>query len=175
MGKRRDPAQRARDRRRTADLYLQGWLQAQIAGELDVNQSTVSRDLKALQKEWLQSALVDFDEAKSQELAKVDRLEREYWNEWVRSRLDKGSTLSETVVGDKGSKRQKAQVRKEGRLGDPRYLQGVQWCIERRCKILGIDAPIKTDMSGALSIRYIDDWRDNPSQATPRSAKDNRE
>jgi hypothetical protein len=26
-------------------------------------------------------------------------------------------------------------------LGSAAYLQGVQWCIQQRCKILGLDAP----------------------------------
>ena len=78
-GKRRSSGQLARDRRKIADLYLKGWIQADIAAEIGMAQQTVSNDIKALQKDWLASALIDFNEAKSQELAKVDRLEREYW------------------------------------------------------------------------------------------------
>ncbi|MHC4984512.1 MAG: hypothetical protein ACYTF6_15275, partial [Planctomycetota bacterium] len=39
-----------------------------------------------------------------------------------------------------------AKARK-GQAGDPRFLAGVQWCIERRCKILGLDAPTKAQAS----------------------------
>ena len=28
-------------------------------------------------------------------------------------------------------------------------MNGVQWCIDRRCKILGIDAASKVDISGS--------------------------
>jgi predicted transcriptional regulator len=152
-GKRRGKAQVARDRRRIADLYLQGEIQADIAEALEISQATVSRDIKALQGEWLASALVDFNEAKAQELAKIDKLEREYWDAWQRSCEDKEATLVENREA-KGDKQSKSWLRREGQAGDPRFLQGVQWCIERRCKILGIDAPEKKEITGAMTIQY---------------------
>ena len=147
MGRRRDAAEIARDRRRAADLYLQGWLQADIAADLGVDPSTVSRDLKALQAGWLESALIDFNEAKAQELAKVDRLEREYWEAWVRSRED-----AETIRQEGNPKADPTKVVKtsKGQVGDVKFLNGVQWCIDKRCKIMGIDAPQKVE---------VYDWR----------------
>jgi len=41
----------------------------------------------------------------------------------------------------------------KGQAGDPRFLTGVQWCIERRCKILGIDAVI----AGEVTFRVVYD------------------
>jgi hypothetical protein len=120
-----------------ADLYLQGWLQADIAEEVGVSGATVSRDLKVLQSKWLASALVDFNEAKSQELAKIDRLEREYWHAWARS-CENAEQMTQEGTPDSVEKVKKTS---KGQAGDPRFLQGVQWCIERRCKILGVDAP----------------------------------
>ncbi len=145
MGRQRDSAQIARDRQRCADLYLQGWLQSDIADELGINQSTVSRDLKALHAKWLASALVDFDEAKAKELAKVDRLEREYWRGWLRSCEDAETLRQE---GSKGDGIGKIVKTAKGQAGDPRFLAGVQWCIDKRCRILGIDAAIKMQHTG---------------------------
>ena len=132
----------ARDRRKTADLYLQGWLQADIAGFLGLSQSTVSNDLKALQGQWLRSALLDFDEAKAREVAKVDRLEREYWAAWERSCEDAETTKRRGTPGEEPGKIKTASVERtvKGQAGDPRFLQGVERCIDRRCKILGVDA-----------------------------------
>jgi len=152
-GKHRSGAQIARDRRRISDLYLQGWLQADIATEIGVSAPTVSRDLKALQGVWLESALIDFDEAKAREIAKVDRLEREYWEAWLRSCED-----AETVRQEGGSKNQDGKLKppnkvirtSKGQAGDPRFLQGIERCIDKRCKILGIDAPQKVE---------VYDWR----------------
>lgn len=160
-GKRRSNAQIARDRRRISDLYLQGWIQADIAATVGISQSTISRDLKALQAGWLQSALMDFNEAKSRELAKVDRLEREYWQAWARSCEDAETVRQEgsrkkhkkdednNENDDKLPSVDKIVKTRKGQAGDPRFLQGVQWCIDRRCKILGIDAPQKLEHTGA--------------------------
>ena len=157
MTRRRSSAELARDRRKIADLYLKGWIQADIADELGVNQSTVSRDIKALQKDWLESALVDFNEAKSQELAKIDRLEREYWQAWERSCED-AETVTEKARASRGAEKpdsiEKTKQAK-GQAGDPRFLNGVQWCIERRCKILGIDAPNKIGFESDLVVQLV--------------------
>lgn len=155
MGRPRDPAQIARDRRRVADLYLKGWLQSDIAIEIGATQATVSRDLKALRKAWLASTLIDIDKAKSRELAKIDRLEREYWDAWERSQEDKETQIDELrQEGDSPSERVKVQVKKEGQVGNPSFLDGVEWCIDKRCKIFGI-APDKheVDLAGSLDIK----------------------
>jgi hypothetical protein len=38
--------------------------------------------------------------------------------------------------------------------GDPRYLQGIQWCIDRRAKMLGLDAPSKS-LSATFNINNM--------------------
>ena len=117
----------------------------------------------------------DIDKAKAKELAKVDKLERTYWEAWERSleALERRSTrmsgtITKEVDAPDGSKRfvqetptQQAFTTVE-RLGDSRYLQGVQWCIERRCKILGIDAPEKHNLSSDHTFHVVHD-QDTPA------------
>jgi len=129
-------------RREVARLYCKGWTQPEIAEQLDVHQSTISRDLKDLRKDWLASALMDINEAKARELTKIDILELEYWDAWHRS---VGENIRETSKAKgpaqgKPTKMEKTIV-KDRLVGDPRFLAGVQWCIDKRCKIMGLDAP----------------------------------
>ena len=145
-GKRREPAQIARDRLRIADMYLRGRLQADIAEEVGLSEATVSRDLKVLHADWLRSANVDYSEAKAGELAKIDALEREYWQAWRRSQED-AETIRKKATDVSGTERKELIKTAKGQAGDPRFLNGVQWCIERRCKILGIDAAAKLDVT----------------------------
>jgi len=140
----RSKSQIARDRRKIADQYLQGIIQADIAEGLGIHQSTVSRDIKALQIEWQKSALVDINSKKAKELAKIDRLEREYWLAWERSCEDAEIVRQEA----RDKKINKVIKTAKGQAGDPRFLSGVERCIERRCKILGIDAPEKHEITG---------------------------
>jgi hypothetical protein len=100
---------------------------------------------------------MDFNDAKARELAKIDQLEREYYAAWHRSCEDAETT--------KQKKRGKVEKRKDddgqfvaeqpaemtrilkGQAGDPRYLQGVERCIEKRCKIMGIESPTRHQVS----------------------------
>ena len=145
------------DRAEIARMYLRGVMQSVIAEQLNMTQQMVSYDLQRIQEAWQQSALVDINEAKSRELARIDELERTYWAEWEASKEERSRTITKAVegVGGKGT-RKEATAHKETHLGDPAYLRGVQWCIERRCAIVGIDAPkrneSKTNLSGELEL-----------------------
>ena len=145
-GRRRSKAELIRDRRVLADLYLQGWTQTAIAAEIGMSQQTVSRDLKALHKQWVEAALMDLNEAKARELAKIDRLEREYWDAWERSCQDSETERVKQRKTEDGKEVREGVKVTKGQAGDASFLRGIQWCIERRCKILGIDAPDKHDL-----------------------------
>ena len=130
------------DRAEIARRYLRGDYQTDIGATLGLSQRMVSYDLTAIRKEWRGSSVRDFDDAKSQELAKIDELERTYWAAWEASCKARATTTTTKSVGDTTTTR--ATHRSEAMLGNPAYLAGVMTCIERRCKLLGIDAPEKS-------------------------------
>ena len=134
----RSPSQVIRDQARIAQLYLKQMPQSEIAELLKINQSTVSRDLKVIQEEWRKSTLIDMNEAKQRELARIDQLEREAWQAWERSIGEKIETTNK-----KSGEGTEETVRKRTEAGDPRYLSVIAECIEKRMKILGLNAPIK--------------------------------
>jgi hypothetical protein len=144
----RTKVQREKDLQQIAEMYLSGRTQADTGNVLNLTQQTVSNDLKTLQQRWLDSSLRDFDELRAEQLAKIDRLEAEYWAGWSRStrprtRKGKKSKSSKGPMGDSDE----SSVVVEERDGNPSWLAGVDKCIERRCKLLGLDAPVKTDLS----------------------------
>lgn len=56
-----------------AGLLLSGVRdQKQIANLLNVNQSTISRDIKAIEADWKKQTMIDLDEAKSIDLMRID-------------------------------------------------------------------------------------------------------
>jgi len=133
---RRSKSQLARDRKRVSELYLKGWLQVDIAQELNVDQSTISRDIKSLISEWKNEASSNTDELIAHELSRINLLEQTYWEQFEASK--------DPVVRRKTAKKvdgQTTEATQEISLGtgDPRFLQGVQWCVERRIKLLGLD------------------------------------
>ena len=138
------------------DAYLRGDTQMDIAARLGLSQGQISRDLAKIQRRWRESSLVDINEAKQRELERIDVLEREYWQAWENS---KGEQQRSTASKD--GDRSRAQIVKYESAGDPRFLAGVQWCVEQRCKILGLLAAVKSDLNATLTgpVQFIfDKW-----------------
>ena len=126
-----------------ADLFLRGVKrQTELGQRIGVNRSTISRDLRVLNDRWKESGVRDLDAAKGQELDRLDQLEREAWQAWEKSKGAHETTTTEQTSTGAGE-RVKAAIRKDEQCGDPRYLAVLQWCIEQRCKLLGLNAPHK--------------------------------
>ena len=144
MGTRLKFYKREADLAKTAEMYFHGKTQAFIAQEMGVNTGTVCRRLQVLRKRWQESSLNDTDGAMSRELAKIDNLEREYWEAWLKSRETTEQTTKEKREGTEPYS--KVSVRSEPTPGNPQFLEGVRWCIEQRGKLLGLYAPVKQDV-----------------------------
>lgn len=151
----RTKIQREKDLLRTAELYLKGWPQYAIAKELKVSQPQIAYDIKDLIGRWKEKAVMNIDERKAEELAKIDRLEAEYWQGWEDSRRPtKVSTAQATTAGANPGKT--VTSKEITSAGDPRFLTGVAQCIEQRCKILGLHAPTKLQGSFTHDHEYTD-------------------
>lgn len=162
MAPKRTRIQRQRDLLDIARLYLEGKRQWEIvewiAGNrpYKLSQQILSIDLRDIQRQWLAEAKILVEEQRRKELAKIDNLEREYWAAYARS---KSKSVRITHEGKPCKSKKDATepdamtpeittMVKEDRDGDPRFLEGVQRCIDRRCRLLGLDAPAKQELSG---------------------------
>ena len=152
-------------RKTIASRYLDGKSQFEIGAELGITQPTVSYHLAKIKEEWLSSTLRDFDEAKAQELAKIDHLEEMAWQSFHKScqdayskqqkkalatsrehtEDDEGNVVSENVTKELVPVEEKEITRKQA--GDPRFLDKVAWCIDYRCKLLGIHKENPTNVN----------------------------
>lgn len=143
----RTTEERERDLVTTTEMYLKGKKQWEIAQEIGVSVEQISYDLRDIRQRWRESTLVDFNEMKQRELEKIDLLEQTYWDGWQRSTQEKTKTRT-SKTGDTSS----ASIEKEMLVGDTRFLQGVERCIDMRAKILGTYAPVKVDSSLSVEI-----------------------
>ena len=143
--RKRTPFQREEDLVQITRLYLQGRTQRDIAEVVGVSQGQVNHDLKLIQTRWRESSIMDMNEAKQRELARLDILEREYWAAWEQSKNERTRARQESDGKSKDGKPNvvRATMEREKRDGNPAFLAGVMSCIERRCKLLGLDAPVK--------------------------------
>jgi transposase len=148
--RKRTPFQREEDLVQITRLYLQGRTQRDIAEVVGVSQGQVNHDLKLIQQRWRESSIMDMNEAKQRELARLDELEREYWAAWEQSKNERTRARQESDGKSRDGKHNvvRATMEKEQRDGNPAFLAGVMSCIERRCKLLGLDAPAKAELTG---------------------------
>jgi hypothetical protein len=155
-------------RERVAGLHLEGRSMSAIARELKVAVSTVSRDLDAIRAEWLESALCDFNARKAEELANIRHIWAEAWAAWRRSQKPADTVTRKEQPGpdpdapepEDGEPapppvmRVVEELRRtEHRDGAAEFLRVLQWCVEQRCKILGLDAPKQIQMVGAVAVK----------------------
>jgi hypothetical protein len=135
--------EREEDREKIAALYLKGWTLAKIATEMGFSRTLVHYDLSIVRKRWRESAIRDFDELRTIELQKIDNLEAASWEAWEKSCQTREKKKAERLKGAKGGGFEKTSIETLEGLGDPRFLDRVAWCINRRCELLGLDAPKK--------------------------------
>ena len=148
----RSKGERQEDLNLIAELYTKGRSYREIAFEVNerhgrsITYQTVSNEIKKLLKEWEKSRNEIIDHQKFIELAKIDRLEKTYWDGYEKScqPVKKSSTKKKGSVN--GPSDIEMVGSEETRVGDPRFLDGIKWCIEQRCKIFGINAPQKYDV-----------------------------
>ena len=145
----RTELEREMDYERITSLYLRKHTQSEIAQQLNLSQQQISYDLQVIQRRWREKTIINLDEAKMRELARIDELEREYWRAWIESKSEKTKQRQESKGKGKDGKPivDKMVMEKDQLLGNSSFLAGVQWCVEMRCKILGLFAPNKNDNS----------------------------
>lgn len=146
--------QRERDLVRTAELYLEGNSQVRIAEILSserdysLNYRTIWKDLQEIHRRWRAAYIESTHTAKLRELAKLDRLEQEYWDAWRQSRADSLAVSQERETDEEEAvrggmrpvaRRTKSKTKKEKRSGEVEFLKGIERCIEKRCTILGLN------------------------------------
>jgi predicted transcriptional regulator len=135
----RSKIQRERDRVTISELYLKGWSQSRIGEFLEIDQSSVSRELKKIKAAWKEESVRDYDLHVQEQLHRLSAVESEYWAGWERSQVAREQTLTEKLTeAVEGGSRVKAQKRSETRVGDPKFLEGLLKCIEQRAKLLDL-------------------------------------
>jgi hypothetical protein len=123
-------------------MYLKQKPMGVIAQQMGVSIATISKDIAAIREIWRNTNNTNYGELKERELAKVDTLELTYWNAWEASLKVKSKIVKRSTRG-KRSETLEASEEQQETYGDPRFLAGIQWCIDKRCDILGLNAPTR--------------------------------
>lgn len=85
-GHKKDDDYRVLQRRKVvAQMYVEGKTQFEIATTTGVTQQMIALDLKVIRDAWLATAIMDWDDVKAKELAKLDTVEERMWEAYHRS------------------------------------------------------------------------------------------
>lgn len=144
--KTKTPEQLLARRQQVSELYLQCRSMAEIGRQLGISATQVYRDICWAREQWRTRAADAIEKHKERELVRIDHLELEAWKAWSRSIGRVKTTKTETGTGPQGAI-DKISETIERKAGDPRFLEVVNKCIESRRKILGLDAPVKSEMT----------------------------
>jgi hypothetical protein len=155
------------DRVLIAEQYVKGRTQHEIARWLcekypfPLSRSLVAREIGIIQEEWHRRSTEAISRIKARQLSAIGQVERTAWERFEASCKAAERRLQEKQSAksapDKEGKtealgeKQVARVTQENRDGDPRWLELVLKCVERRCKILGIDAPQTLDIDAEVN------------------------
>ncbi len=136
-------------------------LQERTGAKYQLSISSIDKESRNLIIKWREKNLFKVDEIKNRELLKLDALEDEYWRAWHRSCLPRNETIKKQ---ERGVTLQGAEVDAKGHVlprmtatmieteirtgeytrdGSSKFLEGIERCINQRCKLLGLFSPIK--------------------------------
>lgn len=138
-------------------MYVRGESMMIIAQKLDIDISQVNRDLTIIRDRWIESTQLSYAQNQAEQIAKIDNLERESWESWYKSQnpIESETIRTESILRTEEVKQEKGKPKpiptakmvpvkttrekhKKKQVGDPKYLDLIAWCIEMRCKILGL-------------------------------------
>lgn len=147
--RKRTEIQREADLVRMAEMYCRGYSLTKIAEVIGVTKQQLSYDLKEIKERWKQRTTMDLDAKKSEELAKLDAIEMEAWEAFRRSQAE---FTAQTVraaegKGKSGAKTKEVSKHTESRYGDARFLETALRCVAKRCEMLGLNAPVRSDVN----------------------------
>jgi len=123
---------------------------AAIAQILGCAVGTVYRDICWAREQWRTRAVDAIEKLRQIELGRVDHIEVEAWKAWKRSVGIHEVVTRKTGMkpGGDGGEIDETSEKRERLAGDPRFLDVAGRCVEQRRKILGLDAPTKSELSG---------------------------
>lgn len=150
----RTNGEKERDRAIIAKLSIEGYAQSDIAVKLQeitgnpyrLSQSQISRDLAIISEQWEKERIEGMRRSAARELTKLDYVEHQYWRAWTASRGEQTKTryldAVESVMVDEGGSITNLDALQKGEdepsIGSIQALNGIQGCIDKRCKILGL-------------------------------------
>ena len=136
-----------------------------MAVRVGLTRRTVQAELVAIRDDWKGRTQIDFESAIAQQLDRVDLVEKYAFEGWERS-LTRKTVETKQAVRTVNGQVDRATLRAETGDGNPAFLARMSWCIEQRCRILGLEKPREVTIQGTfVDIAMGLDWSSSALQA----------
>ena len=133
---------------------------------MGLTRRTVQAELVAIRDDWKGRTQIDFESAIAQQLDRVDLVEKYAFEGWERS-LTRKTVETKQAVRTVNGQVDRATLRAETGNGDPAFLARMSWCIEQRCRILGLEKPREVTIQGTfVDIAMGLDWTSSALQGS---------
>ena len=148
------------DQMRVGRLYLHGYAVDEIASLTGLGERMVQSEITAIRKGWTQRVQLDVQTATFMQLDRIDAIEKKAHDGWMRS-LGQVNVETKQATSASGGNVNRATVRNAGnRDGNPVFLARMAWCVEQRCKLLGLEKPLAVEVRGTfVEIAMGIDWK----------------
>ncbi len=139
----------ARERTRGRSLLdIVSMIRADITRPYELSLSQVRADYLKVVAMWRENAQDYVQAGKARIVAELDAVIVEAWDSFEKSKAER--TLRRVkrksgVTGDAGGTEQTVQT--EVQNGDPRFLEVITNCVDKKAKVLGVIAPTKVTMT----------------------------
>lgn len=154
-GKKRKTEERERDLAIISELYLKGipdWQISEVISEqyedFDISPRMIRYDKVELRQRWIESQILNFDEAKARELELIDKSIAACWVGWENSLRDEGWVQRDTSISDQlpggeatspvKMKSYKKTQRRAARDGSIAWIEQIRKLSDQRAKLLGL-------------------------------------
>ena len=137
-----------------------------MAVRVGLTRRTVQAELVAIRDDWKGRTQIDFESAIAQQLDRVDLVEKYAFEGWERS-LTRKTVETKQAVRTVNGQVDRVTLRAETGNGDPAFLARMSWCIEQRCRILGLEKPREVTIQGTfVDIAMGLDWTSSALQGS---------
>ena len=142
-----EPRARIRTRElRAMELAVLGWSQHQIAEDLGISQTAVSKLLKRIETRLLRELAETVGRQKARQALRLEHLFAEAMRAWNESKADSTRKRQRKTQGGQSPDATVAEIVVENQHGDPRYLDAARKALADHRKLFGLDAPPTVDL-----------------------------
>lgn len=130
-------------------LYIRGHSQRDIAATLGIDQSTVSRHISTAHSEWRDECREAVEEMRTLSARRILAVAIEAWNAWDRSQRSANAVKVKKESGGSGGDKESTEKQVRERDGERGYLETIRACEKDLRDLYGLDAPKRTEITGA--------------------------